>query len=76
METVSPLYRWVRATFPWLTLVASEYLGPDVERGAERGGIRHEDAEHLSFADAGIDVLVSCDVFEHVMSCDRAGGRS
>ena len=66
MEQTTPLYRWLCETFSWLTVIGSEYLGPGTVGGRTVGGVRHEDAERLSFADASIDVLVSCDVFEHV----------
>lgn len=72
MEAVSPIHDWLRATFPWLELVASEYLGPDVARGATQRGIRNEDAERLTLADDSIDLFVSCDVFEHVNDPARA----
>lgn len=66
MEAVSPVYKWLRHAFPELNLVASEYLGPNLEAGSVVRGIRHEDAEHLGFDDASVDLLVSCDVLEHV----------
>jgi SAM-dependent methyltransferase len=66
MEALSPLYAWTRRSFPWLELVGSEYLGPGTAGGVLRDGVRHEDAEHLSFPDASFDLVVSCDVLEHV----------
>ena len=66
MEQVSPLYGWVTSAFPWARWTGSEYLGPEVEHGAVHEGRRHEDAECLSFPDASMDLIVSCDVLEHV----------
>lgn len=65
MEQVSPLYRWATTTFPWIEWIGSEYLGPNHE-ASRHDGIRHEDAEALSLGDATVDLVVSCDVLEHV----------
>lgn len=46
--------------------IASQYF-PDLPRGAEKDGVRSEDLEALSFADASIDLHVTQDVFEHVL---------
>ncbi len=70
MEALSPLYRWLARSLA-AEVIGSEYLGADA-RGHREDGIRHEDAERLSFADASLDVVVSCDVFEHVNDPDRA----
>ena len=55
---------------------AAEYVGshyyPDVERGVMHNGHRVEDLEKLTFPDASIDLVVSQDVFEHVMRPDLA----
>lgn len=44
----------------------SEYFGPGAAPGELRGGVRHEDLQRLSFADASLDLVLSSDVFEHV----------
>lgn len=48
------------------SVTGSEYIAGDMDGGTVVDGVRHEDAEHLSFADESFDILVSCDVFEHV----------
>jgi len=72
MEQLSPLHAWVRRTFPWVECVGSEYLGPGIAGGTIRNGLRHEDAEALSFPDGHFDAVVSCDVLEHVNEPERA----
>ncbi|HLQ37642.1 MAG TPA: methyltransferase domain-containing protein [Planctomycetota bacterium] len=47
-------------------VVGSEYLGAGLAPGALVRGVRHEDVQRLSFASASFDLLVSCDVLEHV----------
>lgn len=64
-EQVTPLYRGL-SELAGVELVGSEYLGHDVVPGTYQGGIRHEDALHLSFPDGGFDLVVSNDVYEHV----------
>lgn len=76
MEQVSPLYAWATGSFPWVRWTGSEYFGPGVAPGAIRGGCRHEDVEHLSFPDDCMDLVVSCDVFEHVGDPGRAFGET
>jgi SAM-dependent methyltransferase len=46
--------------------VCSEYWGSERVPGSQVNGIRHEDLERLSFADATFDVVLSSDVLEHV----------
>jgi hypothetical protein len=50
---------------------ASQYW-PDVPPGQSRDGIRCEDIESPTFADESFDVVVACDVLEHVFDIDRA----
>ncbi len=66
MESVTPLFRWIQENFPSINLTGSELMGPEYPRGVLVNGIRNEDAEHLSFADSSIDLIISCDVFEHI----------
>ncbi len=43
----------------------TEFL-PDVPRGEQRGNVRSENLEHLTFADGSFDLVISLDVFEHI----------
>ncbi len=52
------------------------YLGshyrPDIDPGAIVEGMRNEDSERPSLLDGSIDVIVSSDVFEHVVDVETA----
>ena len=69
-EQVTPFFLWAQRALP-VTVIGSEYLGPDVPGGTTVRDLRHEDALALSFDDASLDALVSNDVFEHVPDIDR-----
>lgn len=51
--------------------VASQWW-PGVARGDQKNGVRCEDLECLSFADASFDLHITQDVFEHVLDPDAA----
>jgi SAM-dependent methyltransferase len=70
-EQVTPFYAWAVAALPG-EVIGSEYVGHDVPGGTEVGGVRHEDALALSFADESLDVIVSNDVLEHVPEIEPA----
>jgi hypothetical protein len=72
-EQVTPFFAWAERTLPG-DVIGSEYLGPDIASGATVDGVRHEDAVALSFGDAAVGTIVSCDVFEHVPDIDRCLG--
>lgn len=65
MEQVTPIFSLFSARYPDAEVIGSEYLG-DYPSGTVIEGIRHENAEALSFADGTLDLIVSNDVFEHV----------
>jgi SAM-dependent methyltransferase len=50
----------------------SEYWGEAHIPGTSINGVRHEDLERLSFADASFDVVLTSDVLEHVADAYRA----
>ena len=52
-------------------VVVSEYL-PDLPRGSERNGVRSEDVQQLTFADASFDLVTHTEVLEHVPDDARA----
>jgi SAM-dependent methyltransferase len=72
MEQVTPIYRWAVDTFPKHKIIGSEYLGHGYASGEVIKGIRHEDAENLSFANEDINLIVSNDVFEHVLDPQKS----
>jgi SAM-dependent methyltransferase len=51
---------------------ASQYLLPDVPRGAVQGDVTCQDLEALTFADDSFDLFVTQDVLEHVLRPDLA----
>ncbi|MBR0650843.1 class I SAM-dependent methyltransferase [Roseomonas terrae] len=69
-EQVTPLHDWLRQRFPFV--VGSEYLGPGHTPGEIVDGLRHEDVHRLSFPDAGLDLILSFDVLEHVPDARQA----
>lgn len=72
MEQVTPLFAQVERLHPGVELIGSEYLSPKLHGGEERGGLRHEDAQCLSFASDTLEVVASNDVLEHVPDPVRA----
>lgn len=63
-EQTTPFYKTLLKINPRLS--GSEYLGPDVPKGAIVNGVRHEDAMELTYPSDSFDLLISNDVFEHV----------
>jgi hypothetical protein len=66
MEQRTPLYSWFARSFASLTIIGSEYRPVPHDHTDETNNLRHEDAEHLRFDDGMFDVVVSCDVLEHL----------
>ena len=70
-EQVTPLYRELKKRIP--SLIGSEYLTPgEKNRGKEIDGVRNEDATALSFQNESFDLMVYCDVFEHISEYKKA----
>jgi hypothetical protein len=65
MEQVTPIFNWVKKSYPENLIIGSEYLENGIS-GQVFGGIRHENIENLSFEDNFFDLIVSNDVLEHV----------
>lgn len=69
---------WVMETGAFAELMAgdrgfkTEYFGPDLASGQIKSGIRHEDAMAPSFAERSLELVISCDVFEHIPDPYRA----
>jgi len=70
-EQITPVFHYVKNHFKKINLKGSEFLGFDIPSGTVINGIRHEDAMNLSFENNYFDLLVSCDVFEHVPDIDK-----
>jgi hypothetical protein len=70
-ERETAFYEWLEGRYGD-GAVGSEFLGDDVAPGTVANGVRHENVEALSFADATFDVIVSMDVLEHVNEPRRA----
>ena len=69
-EQTTRTYRALKGMLP--DLIGSEFLSPEMESGSEKDGILHEDAMNLSFTDNAFDLVISCDVFEHVSDYRKA----
>ena len=63
LSSRGPLVAWLR--MQCAELATSEYFD-DVAPGTLRDGVRCEDVQHLSFADASFDLVTHTEVFEHV----------
>jgi SAM-dependent methyltransferase len=51
--------------------IASEYLSPSLASGETRDGILHVDMQQTHFEEDTLDVIVSCDVLEHIPSVSK-----
>jgi O-antigen biosynthesis protein len=65
-EQVTPLFAWLTRRFRTVRITGSEYLGPEVPAGTVRDGIVHQDLEKMGLPSASVDLVLSCDVLEHV----------
>lgn len=65
-EEVTSFYKTIKNKYSKINVQGSEYLGSNIKSGTSINGIRHENALNMSFSDATFDILISCDVLEHV----------
>jgi glycosyltransferase involved in cell wall biosynthesis/SAM-dependent methyltransferase len=65
-EQATSLFAWITGRFRTVRITGSEYLGPDVPAGTVRDGIAHQDVEKLGLPTSSLDLVLSCDVLEHV----------
>lgn len=70
MEQITPMFRWLEEHLSHVSCTGREYMGEDLPSGTivdgPMPGIRHENAEALSFSDQRFDFISSNDVLEHV----------
>jgi SAM-dependent methyltransferase len=65
-EANSPLFSFLKAQLDPDLFICSEYLGPENKSGDIVNDIRHEDLQQTSFPDESFDIIITCDVFEHI----------
>lgn len=70
-EYITPVFQSIYKKVKQGNVVGSEFISNDLVSGKIVNGILHENAENLSFKDDSFDLLVSCDVFEHVNDYNR-----
>src|SRR5579862_8709795 len=67
-ERLTPLFRVLSSRLPHL--VGCEYLGPGIPSGSVRvvrqERVQHEDLSATSFAANSLDLVMHCDILEHV----------
>jgi len=66
-EQVTGFYHRMQDALPNCHFWGSEWFGEDKKGGEIYDGLRHEDVTNLSFEDEMFDIIVSQDVFEHVL---------
>lgn len=65
-EQLTPLFEWTCRRFHWVKCQGSEYLTDPISWRLRDARLHHEDVERLSWPDRAFDLVVSCDVLEHV----------
>lgn len=70
-EYITPVFQSIYKKVKQGNVVGSEFISDDLASGKIVNGILHENAENLSFEDDLFDLIVSCDVFEHVNNYKR-----
>lgn len=80
-ERITNTYKELNKFIP--DIIGSEYFGSEYKSGEILNNIKcndgsiinnalHEDAQNLSFEDESFDLMISCDVFEHVADYKKA----
>jgi len=69
-ERLTEFYSRLESIFP--SIIGSEYLSESATPGELYEGIRHENIESLSFDSGMFDLVISCDVLEHVLDYKAA----
>jgi SAM-dependent methyltransferase len=81
LETVRPVWRQMRIHESWPTITyfreqcaryTCSFAFEDTPPGQEKGGLRSERLEALTFPDASFDIFLTQDVLQHVARPDRA----
>lgn len=70
-EQVTSVFKVIRSHVGAKNVVGSEYVTAGLKSGTKVKGILHENAENLSFADDSFNIIISCDVFEHINDYER-----
>lgn len=65
-DAYSPMFLFLKAQLDPALFVYSEYFGREYKSGEMVNDIRHEDLQATSFADESFDIILTCDVFEHI----------
>ena len=68
MEQITPIFKLLSERLLGVEITGSEYVDATAVRGQDYKGVRHEDAEALSFSDNSFDYVVSNEVFEQPYS--------
>jgi SAM-dependent methyltransferase len=71
-DTTTPIAEVLRELLPPDLICLSEYLGEDLAAGTIVSGTRHEDLQKTSFASETFDMVVACEVLEHVPDAEMA----
>jgi SAM-dependent methyltransferase len=71
-EQATRFYDALVAKYRTYEVTGSEYLGFRYKSGDIYNGVRHEDAQCLSFDNETLDIIISNDVFEHIPDIEVA----
>lgn len=69
-EQSTLFYKWLKTHYP--NTIGSEFLSNELSSGEKKNGFLHEDLMSLSFSNCEYDIVISCDVLEHVFDHKKA----